>query len=120
MAATHREVESTAAEPGKPATPVKQIPNAIPLRQTHLDRLGISALHIAPDSVCITAEGALWGSVQAHGLLRDMVIVNDDADPFAVGRHALCLGAAERAVHNIDAFTDLHRTAQERVRALIW
>ena len=58
--------------------------------QTHLHRLGISALQVTPDPVCIATEGALWGSVQAHGLLRDMVIVSDDAGQFAVGQHALC------------------------------
>ena len=88
--------------------------------QMHLDRLGISALQVTPDPVCIATEGALWGSVQAHGLLCDRVIVSDDAGQFAVGRHALCWVHAERLVHKLDAFTDLHRAAQERVRALIW
>lgn len=88
--------------------------------QMHLDRLGISALQVRPDPVCIATEGALWGSVQAHGLLRDMVIVSDDAGQFAVGQHALCWVHAERLVHKLDAFTDLHRAAQERMRALIW
>ena len=88
--------------------------------QTHLDRLGISALQVTPDPVCIATEGALWGSVQAHGLLRDMVIVSDDAGQFAVGQHALCWVHAERLVHKLDAFTDPHRTAQQRMRALIW
>ena len=88
--------------------------------QMHLDRLGISALHVMPDPVCIATEGALWGSIQAHGLLRDMVIVSDDAGQFAVGRHALCWVHAERLVHKLDTFTDLHRAAQQWVRALIW
>jgi hypothetical protein len=88
--------------------------------QTHLDRLGISALQVAPDPVCIATEGALWGSIQAHGLLREMVIVSDDAGQFDVGRHALCWVHAERLVHKLDTFTDLHRVAQQRIRALIW
>ena len=88
--------------------------------QMHLDRLGISALQVTPDPVCIATEGALWGSIQAHGLLRDMVIVSDDAGQFTVGQHALCWVHAERLVHKLDAFTDLHRAAQERMRALIW
>ena len=49
-----------------------------------------------------------------------MVIVSDDAGQFAVGQHALCWVHAERLVHKLDAFTDLHRAAQERMRALIW
>ena len=45
----------------------------------HLDRLGISALKVHPDPVRIATEGALWGSVKAHGFLPDTVIVSDDA-----------------------------------------
>ncbi len=88
--------------------------------QAHLDQLGISALRVTPDPICIATEGALWGSVQAHGLLREMVIVSDDAGQFDVGHHALCWVHAERLVHKLDTFTDLHRTAQQRMRALIW
>ena len=58
--------------------------------QTHLERLGITALRVTPDPTRIATEGALWGSIQAHGFLRDAVIVSDDAGQFAVGEHALC------------------------------
>ena len=88
--------------------------------QAHLDRLGISALRVTPDPVQIATEGALWGSVQAHGFLRDAVVISDDAGQFAVGRHALCWVHAERLVHKLDTFTDPHRAAQQRIRALIW
>jgi hypothetical protein len=88
--------------------------------QVHLDRLGISALRVTPDPVQIATEGALWGSVHAHGFLRDAVVLSDDAGQFAVGRHALCWVHAERLVHKLDSFTDLHRTAQQRIRSLIW
>jgi Transposase IS66 family len=88
--------------------------------QAHLDRLGISALPVAPDPVQIATEGALWGSIHAHGLLRDTVVVSDDAGQFVVGRHALCWIHAERLVHKLDTFTDLHRNAQQHIRALIW
>lgn len=87
--------------------------------QSHLDQLGISAMRVTPDPICVATEGALWGSVQAHGL-REMVIVSDDAGQFDVGHHALCWVHAERLVHKLDTFTDLHRTAQQRMRALIW
>ena len=56
----------------------------------HLDRLGITALTVDPDPVKIATEGALWGSIKAHGLLPDTVIVSDDAGQFNVGRHGLC------------------------------
>src|SRR3954447_12754597 len=56
----------------------------------HLERLGIAALEVAPDPVRIATEGAVWGSVKAHGLLPDTVILSDDAGQFALDRHALC------------------------------
>jgi hypothetical protein len=86
----------------------------------HLDMLGVSALKIQPDPVLIATEGALWGSVKAHGLLPDTVIVSDDAGQFNVGSHGLCWVHAERLVHKLDTFTDEHRTAQATVRDLIW
>ena len=86
----------------------------------HLRRLGIAGLDVTPDPVKIATEGALWGSIQAHGFLKDTVIVSDDAGQFDVGRHGLCWVHAERLVHRLDTFTDLHRTAQQRLRRLIW
>src|SRR5262249_43166459 len=56
----------------------------------HLDKLGISALKVNPDPVLIATEGALWGSIKAHGFLPNTVIVSDDAGQFDVGLHALC------------------------------
>jgi hypothetical protein len=86
----------------------------------HLDRLGISALKVNPDPVLIATEGALWGSVKAHGFLPNTVIVSDDAGQFNVGQHGLCWIHAERLVYKLDTFTDENRLAQGRVRALIW
>ena len=91
-----------------------------PAWTAHLDRLGISALQVMPDPVTIATEGALWGSLKAHGYLSDTVIVSDDAGQFNVGRHALCWVHAERLVHKLDAFTDQNRAAQASVRKLIW
>ncbi|MGH7098176.1 MAG: IS66 family transposase [Stellaceae bacterium] len=86
----------------------------------HLEGLGIAALPVTPDPTQIATEGALWGSIQTHGFLRDAVVVSDDAGQFAVGRHALCWVHAKRLVHKLDTFTERHRAAQERQRALIW
>jgi hypothetical protein len=63
--------------------------------RTHLDQLGITSrvepgLAVIQDPVRIATEGALWGSVKAHGFLPRTVIVSDDAGQFDVGRHALC------------------------------
>ena len=86
----------------------------------HLDRLGIRALKVHPDPVMIATEGALWGSIKAHGFLPDTVIVSDDAGQFNVGQHGLCWVHAERLVHTLDTFTDEQREAQASIRELIW
>jgi hypothetical protein len=86
----------------------------------HLERLGIAALTVTPDPVLIATEGALWGSVKAHGFLPNTVIVSDDAGQFNVGRHALCWVHAERLIHKLDTFTDENRAAQADIRGLVW
>jgi hypothetical protein len=86
----------------------------------HLERLGISTLRVNPDPVMVATEGALWGSVKAHGFLPTTVIVSDDAGQFNVGRHGLCWVHSERLVHKLDTFTDENRAAQATVRGLIW
>ena len=86
----------------------------------HLERLGIAGLTVTPDPVRIATEGAVWGSVKAHGLLPDTVILSDDAGQFALDRPALCWVHAERLVHKLDTFTDRQHAAQQLVRALIW
>jgi hypothetical protein len=86
----------------------------------HLKKLGITALKVNPDPVEIATEGALWGSIKAHGLLPNTVIVSDDAGQFNVGEHGLCWVHAERLVHKLDAFTDENRKAQRHIRSLIW
>jgi hypothetical protein len=88
--------------------------------QAHLDRLGISALTVSPNPPLIATEGALWGSVKAHGFLPDTVIISDDAGQFDVGLHGLCWVHAERLVHKLDAVTDAQHQAQQKIRALIW
>jgi len=93
--------------------------------RAHLHRLHIvtpakSDLAVIQDIEQIATEGALWGSIHAHGFLRDAVLLSDDAGQFAVGRHALCWVHAERLVHKLDTFNDLQRLAQKRVRDLIW
>jgi hypothetical protein len=86
----------------------------------HLERLGIAALDVLPNPVLIATEGALWGSVKAHGFLGDTVILSDDAGQFNVGRHALCWIHCERLIHKLDTFTKAHQDAQAEVRRLIW
>ena len=86
----------------------------------HLDRLGIHGLERSLGPARIATEGALWGSIAAHGFLREAVILSDDAGQFDVGRHALCWVHAERLVHRLETFTDAQHAAQQHLRALIW
>lgn len=92
---------------------------------SHLDQLGISQLPHAgsgvhPDPVKIVTEGALFGSIRAHGLLSNTVIVSDGASQFRLDDHADCWIHAERLVHKLDSFNDDQRRAIEIERELIW
>ncbi len=88
--------------------------------RAHLETLGLTRLKVAPDPVKRATEAALWGSVCAHGLLADAVIVSDEAGQFRVGRHALCWVHAERLVHKLIPRNEPQRRAVELVRQLIW
>jgi transposase IS66 family protein len=88
---------------------------------SHLQRLGFQELkRHSLDPPRLATEGALWGAIKAHGLLPDTVVLSDDAGQFELARHALCWVHAERLVHKLDTFCDLHRKAQSHVRSLIW
>ncbi len=99
--------------------PAKRFADAAAWR-AHLEALGLTRLAVTPDPVKLATEGALWGSVCAHGLLRDAVIVSDEAGQFRVGRHALCWVHAERLVHRLIPRNERQRRAVELVRQLIW
>ena len=86
----------------------------------HLERLGIDQLKVHPDPVKIATEGALFGSIRAHGFLQDTVILSDDAGQFRLGEHALCWVHAERLVHKLIGFNDQQRQALDVTRQLIW
>lgn len=86
----------------------------------HLKRLGITDLKVQPNPVQIATEGAVWGSIQAHGFLKDTVILSDDAGQFNVGLHALCWVHAERLIHKLVPATPRQRAAQQQVRCLVW
>jgi len=101
------------------AHPTKHFANR-PAWQAHLEALGLTRLEVTPNPVKIATEGALWGSIRAHGLLDDTVIVSDDAGPFRIGTHALCWVHAERLVHQLIPFNDRQRCAVDLVRQLIW
>ena len=85
----------------------------------HLAALGIDRLAVTPDPVRIATEGALWGTIKAHGLLPDTVIASGDAGQFRPGEHALCWVHAERLVHEPVPTTAEQRRAIELARTLI-
>lgn len=72
------------------------------------------------DPVRLATEGAVWGSIKAHSLLPDTVIVSDDAGQFEIAEHTLCGVHAERLIHQLNTFTDHQRAAQKRMRMLVW
>jgi hypothetical protein len=82
--------------------------------------LGTDRLAVTPEPVRIATEGALRGTIQAHGLLPRTVIVSDDAGQFRLGEHALCWVHAERLVHKLVPANDQQRRAVELTRTLIW
>src|SRR5271166_6430386 len=67
----------------------------------HLRALGLTELRVTPDPVRVASEAALWGAIEAEGLLAQAVIVSDDAGQFRVGDHALCWVHAERLIHKL-------------------
>src|SRR5258707_269239 len=88
--------------------------------ERHLLALGLTALKVTPDPVLIASEGALWGAIRHQGLLRDTVIVSDDAGQFRVGVHALCWVHAERLVHKLVPANDKQRNAIAIAKRMIW
>lgn len=88
--------------------------------ERHLRALGLTDLKVAPDPVTIASEGALWGAIRHQGLLKDAVVVSDDAGQFHVGRHALCWVHAERLVHKLVPANDKQRNTVAVAKRMIW
>jgi len=82
----------------------------------HLSTLGIEGKR----HVAIATEGALMGSLLAHGFPTEMAIVSDDAGQFNVFRHGLCWVHAERVIVRIIPLNETHRKEQQWVRTQIW
>ena len=91
-----------------------------PTWSAHLDHLGIGKLDVHPNPVKIATEGALFGSIRAHGFLQETVIISDGAGQFRLADHALCWIHAERLVHKLIGFNDQQRQALDVTRQLIW
>jgi hypothetical protein len=70
--------------------------------------------------VRIATEGALLGSLIAHGVSPALAILSDGAPQFDVLVHASCWIHAERPLARMVPYSDEHRTAIEKARQQIW
>jgi len=83
---------------------------------TYLEAIGIKG----PKHIRIATEGALTGSLLAHGFPTTMGIVSDDAGQFNVFRHALCWIHAERNIDKLVPLNPTHAKHIDWVRCQIW
>ncbi len=84
--------------------------------QARLRELGITRER----HVRIASEGALLGSLIAHGVSPELVILSDGAGQYDVLVHAACWIHAERPLARLIPYSEEHRAAIERVRGQIW
>ena len=84
--------------------------------EARLRELGI----VAERHVRIATEGALLGSLIAHGVPPTLAILSDGAPQFDVLVHAACWIHAERPLTRMVPYSDEHRAAIETVRGRIW
>ena len=81
-----------------------------------LQELGITR----PRHVRIASEGALLGSLIAHGVSPELTILSDGAGQYDVLVHAACWIHAERPLARLIPYSEKHRAAIEAVRGQIW
>src|SRR5262249_23305527 len=84
--------------------------------QARLRRLRITGLR----HVRIASEGALVGSLIAHGVSPELVILSDGAEQYDVLAHAACWIHAERPLARMIPYSEEHRAAIAKVRGEIW
>ena len=68
----------------------------------------------------IASEGALLGSLIAHGVSSELVVLSDGAGQYDVLGHAACWLHAERPLARMIPYSEEHRAAIARVRGEIW
>ncbi|MBI4739429.1 transposase, partial [Candidatus Woesearchaeota archaeon] len=100
-------------------------PNALIGDQTFTDKVCWQK-YLLEAGVCqerhvrIATEGALMGSLMAHGFSRELAILSDDAGQFAIFLHALCWVHAERAINKLVPASYAQRLELESKRKQIW
>ena len=73
-----------------------------------------------PRHVRIATEGALLGSLIAHGVSPELAILSDGAGQYDVLVHAACWIHAERPLARLIPYSEEHRAAIAKVRGQIW
>jgi Transposase IS66 family len=73
-----------------------------------------------PRHVRIATEGALLGSLIAHGVSPELAILSDGAGQYDVLVHAACWIHAERPLARLIPYSEGHRAAIAKVRGQIW
>jgi hypothetical protein len=81
-----------------------------------LQALGVSGTRL----VRIATEGALLGSLIAHGVSPELLVLSDGAGQFTILVHAACWVHAERPLARMIPHTEEHRLEIERIRQQIW
>ncbi len=81
-----------------------------------LRQLGITQ----PRHIRIATEGAVLGSLIAHGVSPELAILSDGAGQYDVLVHAACWIHAERPLARLIPYSDEHRAAITKVRGQIW
>jgi hypothetical protein len=84
--------------------------------EAHLKQLGITGTR----HVRIATEGALLGSLIAHGVSPELVILSDGAGQYDLLAHAACWIHAERPLARMIPYSEEHGAAIARVRGQIW
>lgn len=69
-----------------------------------------------PRHVRIATEGALLGSLIAHGVSAELIVLSDGAGQFDVFVHALCWLHVERPLERLVPHGEKHREAIEQIR----
>lgn len=82
----------------------------------YLERLNI----VTPLAVRLVTEAALLGSVIAHGVSPELIILSDGAPQFVLFVHALCWIHMERGLRKLSGDTPEQRQEIETLRYQLW
>lgn len=97
----------------------KHTTKAFDTKWTWLEHL--KALNITkPLETRIVTEGALFGSLIAHGIPKDLAILSDDAGQFNVFDHFLCWIHEERHLKAIVPYNEKNRIEIENILERFW